>query len=168
MSYLITDIWNSQAGSYAFFALKYRDGRWKDYAIKRAEFKNAEAWVAAHRSENVYWCPHVFHSPRRREEFAMPSQYAWIDLDEVDPRTLRYRPTIAIQTSPGRFQGLWKFDRPLLKSLRKGLNDFCKGDSGGWMLTKVLRVPGTRITNMIHRRRSNCCGAMARCIARTT
>ena len=74
----------------------------------------------------------------------MPSQYAWVDLDEVIPGKLRYRPTIAIQTSPGRYQGLWKFDRPLLKSLRKGLNDYCKGDKGGWMLTKVLRVPGTK------------------------
>ena len=108
------------------------------------QFKGVEDWIDAHRSENVYWCPHLFSEARRREECAMPSQYAWVDLDEVDPRKLRYRPTIAIQTSPGRYQGLWEFDKPLLKSMRKGLNDFCKGDSGGWMLTKVLRVPGCK------------------------
>ena len=30
------------------------------------------------------------------------------------------------------------------KSLRKGFNDHIGGDKGGWAITKVLRVPGTR------------------------
>jgi hypothetical protein len=146
MSDLITDIWNSQAGAYGYLSLKYRDGRWADHAFKRHvhQFKGIADWIDAHRSENVYWCPHLFSAAHRREEYAMPSQYAWVDNDEVDPRRLRPRPTIAIQTSPGRFQTLYWFDKPLLKQLRKGLNDHVGGDSGGWMLTKVLRVPGTK------------------------
>ena len=62
----------------------------------------------AHTHDDVYWCPSLFEDRRRVMELAMDEHALWADLDEVNPRTIEdYPPTIAWQTSPGRYQALW-------------------------------------------------------------
>jgi hypothetical protein len=69
----------------------------------------------------------------------------WADLDAVDPRKLgALKPTIAIETSPKRFAGLWLTDRVAEVSLNKRLTYHLGADKGGWCQTKLLRLPGSR------------------------
>jgi len=98
-------------------------------------------------SADCYFCPIVFRNGRRLTENAKPSRWLYADLDAVNPRRLSLTPTIAWQTSPGRYQALWELDKriPLTQhqDLNRRLTYAVGADRGGWHLTKVLRVPGT-------------------------
>lgn len=67
----------------------------------------------------------------------------WADLDEVDPRECKIKPTIAFESSPGRYVGLWIVDKEIEESINRRLTYHLGADHGGWDLTQVLRVPGT-------------------------
>jgi hypothetical protein len=141
MIYPITKIWKTEEGTHFFLATKDRDAGFTQHAFTRAEFKVVVDWIDAHRSVDVYWCIGGFNGPHRLEEYAAPSQWLWADLDTADPRDLRERPTIVWQSSPGHYHALWKCDRAVPKGLRKGFNDHIGGDKGGWIITKLLRIP---------------------------
>ena len=144
MIYPIPRIWKKEEGTHFFLGLKERAAGFTQHAFRREEFKHVVDWIDAHRSVDVYWCIGGFNGPHRLEEYAAPSQFLWADCDTVDPRELREEPTIVWQSSPGHYHALWECDRAVPKSLRKGFNDHIGGDKGGWAITKVLRVPGTR------------------------
>jgi hypothetical protein len=98
-------------------------------------------------SADQYFCPIVFKADRRLTENAKPTKWLYADLDAVNPKRLTLLPTIAWQTSPGRYQALWELDRRISLKQHQDLNrrlTYAVGaDRGGWHLTKVLRVPGT-------------------------
>jgi len=101
--------------------------------------------------EDLYYSVAQFSQRGRRIEDVLPVQWLWADLDEVHPAEaskLGYLPTIAIQSSPGRFQGLWRLDRELkptvAERLNRALSYALDADKGGWDLTQVLRIPFTR------------------------
>jgi len=79
----------------------------------------------------------------RKKEHAVLPPLLWADLDEADPRKCDVKPTIAIESSPGRFVGLWMLDEVMSESLNKRLTYHLGADVGGWDLTQVLRVPQT-------------------------
>src|SRR5690606_1870011 len=87
--------------------------------------------------------PHGFTKPERNKNFAAIPKLLWADLDEADPRTCAIKPTIAIESSPGRFAGLWLVDAPMTEEINRRLTYFLGADKSGWDLTQVLRVPGT-------------------------
>lgn len=111
----------------------------------RAQFR--PTWGSA--QGDLYFTPCVFTGTKRHNDKALDSRWLYADLDEVDPRTLpdTIRPTIAIQTSPGRFQALWFINRALTPQQHAKVNQrltYAIGaDKGGWHASKVLRVPGT-------------------------
>ena len=65
-------------------------------------------------------------------------------MDEIDPHDVKYKPTIAIESSPGRFVGLWMLDKTMNEGLNRRLSYAIDADKGGWDLSQVLRIPGTR------------------------
>lgn len=98
---------------------------------------------------DVYWCPSLFEFPDRRSHLAMDEHALWADLDEVDPREIRdYPPTIAWESSPGRFQALWlASDGDFQGSSWPGnenqrLTYHLGADPSGWDTTQLLRLPG--------------------------
>ena len=102
---------------------------------------------------DLYFCPNFFTDVRRLRKNAMPGRWLYADLDEVHPDSctaLGIQPTLAWETSPGRYQAMWLLDRPLpprrLERLNQRLTYFTGADKGGWSLTKVLRVPGSTST----------------------
>lgn len=103
-------------------------------------------------TDNGYFCPHLFRSGQRRDENhnGRPARTRWLhaDLDETDPRTIAPRPTVAWETSPGRYQALWlltEFIGPLeFRDLNAKLNYAVGADTNGWSITKMLRVPFTK------------------------
>jgi hypothetical protein len=99
---------------------------------------------------DVYWCPSLFEKPARRSDLAMDEHALWADLDEVDPREIdKYPPTVAWESSPGRYQALWLAgDGDFLGSSWPGnenqrLTYLLGADPSGWDTTQLLRLPGT-------------------------
>src|SRR4029077_21063775 len=64
--------------------------------------------------EDLYYSPGMFKSKGRRIEDALPTVWLWADLDEVHPSEgarLGLLPTVGVQSSPGRYQALWRLDK---------------------------------------------------------
>jgi hypothetical protein len=101
--------------------------------------------------EDLYFSVARFAARGRKIEDVLSSNWLWADLDEVHPTiatALGLMPTVAVESSPGRFQALWRLSRPVvaktLEKLNRGLTYALDADKGGWDLTQVLRIPGTR------------------------
>lgn len=101
--------------------------------------------------EDLYFSVGVFRERGRRATDFMGSEWLWADLDEADPLDAkRYglTPTLAWASSNGRYQALWRLDRRVAAErhsmLCQALSYRLGADRGGWDLTQVLRVPGTR------------------------
>jgi hypothetical protein len=134
-------VWKFQRRGVRFTAVK--GGRFKERALEQGGPPSIE--------DNMYFCPHVFDGSRRRSDNGgHPKATRWLhaDLDEVDPRTIELKPTIAWETSPGRYQALWLLSEAVHESrfhdLNQRLTYYVGADKGGWSITKYLRVPGTR------------------------
>lgn len=102
-------------------------------------------------THNLYFCPTVLGEPRRIKKSITRSNVIWADLDECDPDLLRVQPTVVIQTSPGRWQGIWKLHTLAHADDVEKINKriaYAHEDSGcdtsGWDLTQLLRIPGTK------------------------
>lgn len=145
MSKDIIKLWSQQPGDWFFLSTKSSAGKWRDHAFARDDIRNIRDFIRKNMDKDVYFCPHGFVEARRKEECAAPIKCLWADLDEADPRKLPIKPSLAIESSPGRYAGVWLLDDILKdKELNRKLTYFSGADKGGWGLTKVLRVPGTR------------------------
>ena len=94
---------------------------------------------------DVYFSPVVFDGTRT-EARATGSNWAWSDLDAVDPRDIVPRPTIAWESSPGRYQALWAVGSTTATTashLSKQLAYTLGADKGCWNVSRVLRIPGS-------------------------
>lgn len=144
---IILDLWKKQPGK--FFCISTKDGgdRWKDHFFSPDQFGEIKGFLRDHSEENIYFCPHGFNRRVRQKGEAVLPNLLWADLDYADPKSIKPKPTIAIESSPGRFVGLWivkgKVDENL-ESINRRLTYFIGADQGGWDLTQVLRFPGTK------------------------
>lgn len=101
--------------------------------------------------ESLYFSVGLFTKRGRDYDDLKPPQWLWADLDETHPSaaaTHGILPTLAWESSPGRFQALWRLNtrvRPeTFDKLNQALSYFLGADHGGWDRTQVLRIPGTR------------------------
>ena len=106
-------------------------------------------YLHTNQDKDVYWTTSIFEFPTRKEEFAMKEYALWADLDEVDPDTLtEFPPTIAWESSPGRYQCLWVaqtgdfegFSDPGKENQR--MTYMIGADPSGWDAAQLLRIPG--------------------------
>lgn len=141
---LITDLWAQMPGK--FFCISTKDGadRWKDHFFTREEFGTIKQFLRDHDDCNIYFCPHGFNRRVRQKSEAVLPNMLWADLDFADPRGMKPKPTIAIESSPGRFVGLWILKGEMTESMNRRLTYFLDADHGGWDLTQALRFPGTK------------------------
>lgn len=141
---LILRIWAQQPGKFFFLSSKDGTGRWRDHVFKRSELRRGvPAFIKQYKDRDIYFCPHGFSQPQRLKPYAMMPRLLWSDMDEADPRKIKLKPTIAIESSPGRFVGLWVIDQPTTEEHNRRLAYMIGADKSGWDLTQVLRVPGT-------------------------
>lgn len=140
---LITQVWRNQPGEYFCLSTKSRFGKWEDHFFTRAQLSKVRAFINDNLDKDVYWCPHGFSEPRRLKDNAVMPKLLWADLDEADPRTMTPMPSIAIESSPGRFVGLWVMSSVVEEHLNRRLTYHVGADTGGWDVTQVLRIPGT-------------------------
>lgn len=155
----LTRIYGLDRTGYTF--LPYIDGSATNKSERRDGYHEGRAfkWPAdrpamlehltKHAADDVYFPPNLFEGKRRIEQNVAAERVLYADLDPVDPRTLpnQYRPTIAWESSPGRFQAVWLLDR-LKQGATWGGNENHKlttmigADPSGWDSTQLLRVPG--------------------------
>jgi hypothetical protein len=101
-------------------------------------------------THNVYFGVNIMSVPRRIKENAIPQNLLWADLDTCRPDILEIPPQCVIESSPGRYQAIWRLDRkvdPLLAEMYSKRIAYAYADNGadksGHDLTQLLRVPGT-------------------------
>lgn len=140
----ITDLWKDQPGKYFFVCTKSGSGKWADHEFARKNFDKVAGFIAANRDKDLYFCPHGFDRPARLKKYAVDPLMLYADLDEVQPRKITPRPTIALESSPGRFVGFWKTTEPVSEELNRRLTYSLGSDVSGWDRTQVLRIPSTR------------------------
>jgi RecA-family ATPase len=126
-----------------------RHGKWTEPAalpIREGNVNLDKLQIPA--DADQYWCPLVFGVNRRLKENALPTNLLWADLDPVHPDHCRMKPSIAWESSPGRYQALWFLNKEIpaeeAAQLSKRIAYADGGDKGGWDVTQVLRIPGTR------------------------
>ena len=100
---------------------------------------------------SVYFCPQLLSEPRRTKICVSRATCAWADLDSCSPDLLLVTPTIALESSPGRYQAFWVFENTVnptdLEDLSRRIayrHSDDGADRSGWDLTQLLRIPGTR------------------------
>jgi hypothetical protein len=114
-----------------------------------AEDAARAAWDGQYTAD-VYFCPQLFESKRRRKDNVKHCPNLWADLDECPPNVLQVEPNLLVESSPGRHQAMWTMSHPLPPHVAEDASkriayfhaeDGC--DRSGWDLTQLLRVPGT-------------------------
>jgi hypothetical protein len=99
--------------------------------------------------ESLYFSAALFSARGRRFGEMLNSWWLWADLDEISPSGVptELMPTIAWETSPGRYQAMWKLVRAVsgvgFDKVNRALSYHLGADHGGWDRTQVLRLPGT-------------------------
>jgi len=101
---------------------------------------------------DVYFTPHGFTRANQRVtkvDAAPFCDVAWVECDDDDipPETFTPPPSLAVETSPGRFHLYWILDAPVSSAEIERINyrltygNNLKQDKSGWALTKLLRLP---------------------------
>lgn len=148
MKNVIIELWKRQPGKYFCISTKSPAGKWKDHFFSPDDFGMIKQFLRDYDDHDIYFCPHGFNRRVRQKEEAVIPNLLWADLDYSDPRNEKIfkglTPTIAIESSPGRYVGLWELDKPMTEDLNRRLTYHLEADHGGWDLTQVLRFPGTK------------------------
>lgn len=157
---LISKAWGRKADGWVFFP-------WIDRAeqvrtgMRRAGYNEGPAFkwpedrgkilthMGEHEDHDLYWCPMVFEGEMRQLDYAADEHALWADLDAADPTEIHdYPPTIAWETSPGRYQALWLIAQGDIQGASWPGNENQKltyhigADPSGWDTTQLLRIPG--------------------------
>lgn len=140
---IIPDLWSKQPGRYFCLSTRSPAGKWVDHFFTKDKFDGIRQFLREHVNDDIWFCPHGFNKRLRQKTVTEPPRLCWADLDEADPRTMEPKPTIAFESSPGRYVGLWVTTEPITESLNKRLSYSVGADKGGWDFTQVLRFPTT-------------------------
>jgi len=141
---IVLDIWAQQPGKFFCISTKSGAGKWKDWFFSREEFPQVKEFLREHADKDIYFCPHGFNRRVRQKGEAVLPNVLYADLDFADPKEIKPKPTIAIQSSPGRYVGIWVLKSgQFSESMNRRLTYMVEADHGGWDLTQVLRFPGT-------------------------
>lgn len=130
---------------YYFLALmdRSRDNKWTEYP-----YTYGAGIPLEHQPHgcDIFFSPLGFSEPRRSNSTVLKPSVLFADLDRalypaVDP-------SVYWNTSEGNFQAVWFLSEPVedydkWAQLNKRMTRFTGADPGGWMGSKVLRVPGS-------------------------
>jgi hypothetical protein len=155
---VLARVWGNDRKGHVF--LPYIPGWTKNKDERRKNFHEGRAFrwprerdailqhLANHAEDDLYFAPNLFDGKRRIEQNVAPEKVLYADLDPVDPGSLgQLQPTIAWESSPGHYQGVWVLDRERTGASWPGkenhrLTVAIEADPSGWDATQLLRVPG--------------------------
>ena len=123
----------------------------QEFFLWPEEKKTALAYVDKNSAGvNVYFCTSLLDNKRRKKENCLPGSLVWADLDTCKPEIVHPYPSVVIQSSPSRYQALWRLESQMPPDVQE---DYSKriayaynnngADPSGWDLTQLLRVPLT-------------------------
>jgi hypothetical protein len=149
-SEFLIDVWKHHQNSrdYVVIAARRRS-RWHEIPLKLDSLISLPRRFKQYPREDwdLYFCPNAFRQPTRRSQFASPTPFSWCDLDDGDASNFSPQANIIWETSPGRLQALFIWDKYLKpqvsETYSRALTDMAEGDSNGWSVTKLLRIPHT-------------------------
>lgn len=99
-------------------------------------------------TKNCWFCVNLLAEPIRRKEHCLPTNLVWADLDDVNPTGIEPRPQVIIESSPARFQAIWRLDQTVqpyaAEDYSRRIAYHVGADKSGWDLTQLLRVPFTK------------------------
>lgn len=142
---LLSAVWGDRKG---FIFLPYKDQQREWHEVPGIPYDGTNIPVVSDVRSDRYFCPLVFSKNQRKKEYALSTNLLWADLDPVHPDSCRLRPSIAWESSPGRYQALWFLTKEIpaeqAAQLSRRIAYADGADRGGWDVTQVLRIPGTR------------------------
>lgn len=101
-------------------------------------------------THNVWFSINVWSAKKRVKENAIPQNVVWADLDTCRPDQLEIPPQCVIESSPNRFQAVWRLENKVDPYTAENYSKriaYHYGELGvdpsGWDLTQLLRVPTT-------------------------
>jgi RepB DNA-primase from phage plasmid len=146
----LSRIWAAHPHGFVFLAALTLDGQWIEKGFHVAfGWRGIKQFIRDHdpSSHDLYYCPNPFRLRKRRADYALSTRLAWCDIDGSDPNAFRPQPSVLVETSPRRYQGLWRFSTAVepdrAEAVSRHLTNTYHGDRGGWSITKMLRLPGT-------------------------
>lgn len=102
-------------------------------------------------TKNIWYGVNMLTLADRKPQFCKASNLVWSDLDKCPPSVLIPSPPCVIESSPERYQAIWRLDDKIDPYLAQ---EFSKkiaykyredgADVSGWNLTRILRVPFTK------------------------
>ena len=111
--------------------------------------EDASKFIEGARSKNVWFGVNLLDAPDRTKPHCLPTNLIWADLDTCHPDILNSQPQVIIESSPDRYQALWKLNENIPAAVAEEYSKrvYSKykinGVDSGWALTKLLRVPFT-------------------------
>ncbi|WEV84098.1 RecA-like DNA recombinase [Mycobacterium phage Muddy] len=129
-----------------------RKHHWREGPAFRipADYDKMRDHLEKHWEDDLYFSPMVFTGPKRISEWAAIGNRLWADLDEANPDDIKeeLKPTLAWETSPGRFAAIWFMHSSRPETTERGgenhrLSIALGADPSGWDTTQLLRVPGS-------------------------
>ena len=153
----LSRVWGNDRRGYVF--LPWIDGSCETKDDRRKAFHEGRAYkwprerdailnhISERTNDDLYFSVNLFDGKRRIEQNVSAERVLFADLDPVNPSKLEQRPTIAWESSPNHFQGVWVLDTPKQGASRGGqenhrLTAAIGADPSGWDSTQLLRVPG--------------------------
>lgn len=146
-------VWNHtcKKGDIVFLSTKdSKTGKFRDhpFSFNHGVRRKIKEWSKQYTSMryDIYFCPTPFNQRRRLKTAVKNINILWSDIDESKPKI---KPTHLWESSPGRLQALWflsgnPLDPSVVEKINKDLSYYNDADKGGWDITQVLRVPGTK------------------------
>jgi hypothetical protein len=124
---------------------------WKDHFFRwPAQRKDVVNFIQeVQNNKNVWFGVNLLDKAKRLKENCLPTNLVWADLDAQKPDTVEPVPSSHWQSSPGRYQAIWRLGRQISPDIAEEYSkriayahDYI--DRSGWDLTQVLRVPFSR------------------------
>lgn len=101
--------------------------------------------------KHLWFSVHLFSRAKAIKENAVGGRLIYADLDECDPDSVQPLPTVATESSPGRYHALWKLNTKIPPDVaadysRRIAYKYSENgvDKSGWDIGQLLRVPYTR------------------------
>lgn len=126
-------------------------GHWLEKSFPSSDHDGIAERISKYtNTSNIYFCPTRLTTRQRIKDSVVFGQCLWADLDECPPEVLRVKPSIVVETSPGRYQAYWKLKRIShaidIENYNRRIayhheKDGC--DISGWDLTQMMRIPST-------------------------
>lgn len=129
-----------------YFCISYRtaDTLWKDTYFERKDIDKIESFLDEYSCNDLYFALLGVKDKKRRNEDVVPSKLLFADIDDVDPSEFdELPPSVLIESSPGRYVGIWYTDFYYTPEINQRLTHRFGFDPGGWDPGQVLRIPGT-------------------------